>query len=30
MAEPLRQTQQTESSLPHRALFVWSREDFPF
>lgn len=30
MAEPLRQNQYTDTSLPHRALFVWSREDFPF
>lgn len=30
MAEPLRQNQPTDASLPHRALFVWNREDFPF
>jgi hypothetical protein len=30
MAEPLLQNQQADRPLPHRALFVWSGEDFPF
>ena len=30
MAEPLLQNQPTDASLPHRALFVWNHEDFPF
>jgi hypothetical protein len=30
MAEPLLQNPQADRQLPHRALFVWSGEDFPF
>jgi len=30
MAEPLLQNPQAVRQLPHRALFVWGREDFPF
>lgn len=30
MAEPLLQNQPADRPLPQRALFVWSREDFPF
>lgn len=30
MAEPLLQNPQADRPLPHRALFVWSGEEFPF